>query len=287
MKFVCVGHSTYDTTLPMDEYPTENIKYRLEGHIECGGGPAANGAYLLAKWGMNTAIASVIGNDFYGDQIIKEYEKVGCDTSLLEKHEDHYTTSSYIIANRSNGSRTILSSKDKPIRKLNRELNIDCDVILIDGRFRVRVTKNSNSSKCKLSWKRRIKSTLDTNVNKEEEVELSIKYEEYDNFIFILENVLKMRKVESYERYRTIFTNDDIEISVDEYPFGIALEIENKSDSKNPEDVVRNWVELLGFDINDAYRLSWDDKYSELCKEQGIEHYNFVTFDKPMPKVLD
>lgn len=133
MKFVCVGHSTYDTTLPMDEYPTENIKYRLEGHIECGGGPAANGAYLLAKWGMDTAIASVIGNDFYGDQIIKEYEKVGCDTSLLEKHEDHYTTSSYIIANRSNGSRTILSSKDKPIRKLNRELNIDCDVILIDG----------------------------------------------------------------------------------------------------------------------------------------------------------
>lgn len=133
MKVICVGHSTYDTTLPVDEYPTENVKYRLEKHIECGGGPAANGAFLMAKWGMDVSIASAIGNDFYGDQIIKEYEKVGCDTSLLEKHEDHYTTSSFIIANRSNGSRTILSSKDKPIRKLNNTLDLKCDVILIDG----------------------------------------------------------------------------------------------------------------------------------------------------------
>ncbi len=133
MKVICVGHSTYDTTLPMDQYPTENIKYRIEKHIECGGGPAANGAYLLAKWGMDTAIASIIGNDYYGDQIIKEYQQVGCDTSLLEKRNDHYTSSSYIIANKLNGSRTIITSKDKSIRKLNKSLKIDCDVILIDG----------------------------------------------------------------------------------------------------------------------------------------------------------
>ena len=71
MKVICVGHSTYDTTLPVDEYPTENVKYRLEHHIECGGGPAANGAFLMAKWGMDVSIASAIGNDFYADQIIK------------------------------------------------------------------------------------------------------------------------------------------------------------------------------------------------------------------------
>lgn len=157
----------------------------------------------------------------------------------------------------------------------------------IDGRFRVRVTKNETNSKCKLSWKRRIKSTLSTDVNKEEEVELTIKYDEYENLMFIINNVLKMKSIESYERYRTIFTNDDVEISVDEYPFGIALEIENKSNDKDPEEIVKKWAELLGLNIKDAYRLSWDDKYTELCKEQGIEHYNHVTFDLPMPKVLD
>lgn len=157
----------------------------------------------------------------------------------------------------------------------------------IDGRFRVRVTKSVSNSKCKLSWKRRIKSTLSTDVNKEEEVELTIKSDEYENLMFIINNVLKMKVVESYERYRTIFTNEDIEISVDEYPFGIALEIESKSSDKNPEVVVRKWTELLGLNIKDAYRLSWDDKYTELCKEQGVEHYNHVTFDLPMPKVVD
>ena len=157
----------------------------------------------------------------------------------------------------------------------------------IDGRFRVRVTKSDSNSKCKLSWKRRIKSTLSTDVNKEEEVELTIKSDEYENLMFIINNVLKMKSIESYERYRTIFTNEDVEISVDEYPFGVALEIENKSNDKDPEVIVKKWAELLGLNIKDAYRLSWDDKYTELCKEQGIEHYNHVTFDLPMPKVVD
>ena len=157
----------------------------------------------------------------------------------------------------------------------------------IDGRFRVRVTKSDTNSKCKLSWKRRIKSTLSTDVNKEEEVELTIKYEEYENLMFIINNVLKMKSIESYERYRTIFTNDDVEISVDEYPFGIAVEIENKSIDKDPEEVVKKWAELLDLNIEDAYRLSWDDKYAELCKEQGIKHFNHVTFELPMPKVVD
>lgn len=157
----------------------------------------------------------------------------------------------------------------------------------IDGRFRVRITKNDAISKCKLSWKRRLFSTTQTDINKEEEVELSINYNEYENLMFIIENVLKMRSIESYERFRTIFTNNEVEIAVDEYPFGIAVEIENKSDSEEPQKIVRKWVEKLGMDIKKAYRLSWDDKYSELCKEQKIERYNHVTFDIPMPQVID
>lgn len=157
----------------------------------------------------------------------------------------------------------------------------------IDGRFRVRVTKNDEISKCKVSWKRRIKSTTDTEVNKEEEIELNINYEEYDSLMFIINNVLKMKDIESYERYRTIFSNDEIEIAMDEYPFGIALEIENKSEFGDPEEIVREWVKIIGLDINKAYRLSWDDKYRELCNSQGVKQFNHVTFDLPMPQVID
>ena len=155
----------------------------------------------------------------------------------------------------------------------------------IDGRFRLRISKNTNETKCKLSWKRRLKNTIETEVNKEEEKEVRINSNDIDNFTFIVENVMHFTIVESYERYRTVFENDEVEISIDEYPFGVCLEIENKSTIKNPEDVVKNWVNRIGLDINDAYRLSWDDKYLELCKEQGVEKFNEVTFDRPMPSV--
>lgn len=155
----------------------------------------------------------------------------------------------------------------------------------IDGRFRLRLSKNIEESKCKLSWKRRLPNTTENLVNNEEEKEVRISYEDVDNFIFIIENVMHFKVVDSYERYRTIFTNEDVEISIDEYPFGIALEIENKSSTKNPEEVVMNYASKLKLNIKDSYRLSWDDKYVELCKEQNKKIYNEVTFDKDMPSI--
>ncbi len=155
----------------------------------------------------------------------------------------------------------------------------------IDGRFRLRLSKNIEESKCKLSWKRRLPNTTENLVNKEEEKEVRISYEDVDNFIFIIENVMHFKVVDSYERYRTIFTNEDVEISIDEYPFGIALEIENKSSTKNPEEVVMNYASKLKLNIKDSYRLSWDDKYVELCKKQNKKIYNEVTFDKDMPSI--
>lgn len=159
----------------------------------------------------------------------------------------------------------------------------------IDGRFRVRTSKeiNTNYSKAKISWKKRSEETFDGIVNKEEEVELDFKYDELDNLTFLLENVIKMKKIESYERYRNVFSNKDVEIVVDKYPFGIALEIENKSDEKNPEETIMYWVNKLGLNLNNSFRLSWDDKYTDLCKEQKIEIFKNVTFGLPMPKVID
>lgn len=95
-----------------------------------------------------------------------------------------------------------------------------------------------------------------------------------------------MKLIESYERYRTVYYNEEIEISIDEYPFGIALETESKS-LINPKEIVKKYVDILNLDINKAYRLSWDDKYTELCKEQNIEIFKHVTFDLPMPKIHD
>ena len=155
----------------------------------------------------------------------------------------------------------------------------------IDGRFRVRKTIGDNISKCMITWKRRLKENVKELIHQEEEIEVSINPEEYDKLCSLLEEVIHLSIVESYERYRSIFSNEDIEIVVDEYPFGLCVEIENKSKTKDAEKVIKEWLSKLKLDINEAYRLSWDDKYAELCKEQNKEIYNVVRFDKDMPKI--
>ena len=154
----------------------------------------------------------------------------------------------------------------------------------IDGRFRVRKTVGEDISKCMITWKRRLNNKKEL-IHNEEEIEVSIKVEEYDNLCLLLNNVLHLEKIESYERYRSVFSSEDVEIVVDEYPFGVCIEIENKSKSKNAEDVINEWINKLKFDINKAYKLSWDDKYAELCKLQNKKIESIVRFDKDMPQV--
>ena len=154
----------------------------------------------------------------------------------------------------------------------------------IDGRFRIRETKSDDYYKCMITWKRRLKNN-NSLIHNEEEVEISV--DNHDNLIFLLDNVLHLKLVEEYERYRNLFYNDDVEIVVDEYPFGLALEIENKSKDKDPEKVITEWLNNLKLDINDSYKLSWDDKYEELCTIQNKKKESIVSFDKDMPEVKE
>ena len=89
-----------------------------------------------------------------------------------------------------------------------------------------------------------------------------------DGTLFYPKRKIRLLKTKNRKFLKKLDEND-IEIVLDEYPFGLCIEIENKSKNKNPEEVVKSWVEKIGFDINKAYRLSWDDKYGELCKMQN------------------
>jgi len=133
-KVLCVGQSAYDITLPLDHYPVENLKTRVPFKVECGGGSSSNCAFLLAKWGLDTYFAGIIGNDNYGNNILDEYVMVGIDTKYLQVSNRFYTTSSYIIANTSTGTRTILTSRDKDIKmsKISFDEN-EFDYMIFDG----------------------------------------------------------------------------------------------------------------------------------------------------------
>ncbi len=141
MKGLCIGHASYDITIPVENFPKENSKNRVGTTIECGGGPACNAAYLLAKWGMDISFAGVVGADFYGDKVEAELKSIGMDITYLEKQAGKKTTTSYVIATTSTGKRTILTSRDQELHYSGKEIPLTPDVILVDGE-ELEVSKN-------------------------------------------------------------------------------------------------------------------------------------------------
>ena len=133
MKVLCIGHSSWDITVPVDDYPTENVKYRFNEKYAAGGGPAGNAAYLLGKWGVDTVIATSIGSDDYGTKIKKEFQSVNVNTDYVETSYEKDTSFSFILVNKKNGSRTVfnVTSEHLPLKKLTYEFAPD--IILTDG----------------------------------------------------------------------------------------------------------------------------------------------------------
>lgn len=133
MSIVCVGQCAYDITFPIEEELKENQKYRIYHKFECIGAPAANASILCAMWGEDTTLISRIGTDVYGKEIKKTLESFRVSTKYIYEDRDFATPISAIIANASNGYRTIFNcpgiQKELPFQYP--EENVE--VILVDG----------------------------------------------------------------------------------------------------------------------------------------------------------
>lgn len=133
MKVLCIGQATYDITLPVDKYPIENKKVKTTQKVECGGGSASNVAYLLSKWGIETYFAGAIGEDYYGQKVLKEKSDIGINTKYLQINSKIQTPSSYIINNQENGSRTIITNRNNSTEMTDVEITENFDIIFLDG----------------------------------------------------------------------------------------------------------------------------------------------------------
>jgi sugar/nucleoside kinase (ribokinase family) len=111
VEVLAIGTASYDLSIFVDGFPRENSKLEIPEMLEGGGGPAANAAYLLSRWGVKCAFAGVLGNDMYGQRIAAEFEAAGTDFSLVEVREGHPTPLSVVLVNTLNGSRTIVNRK--------------------------------------------------------------------------------------------------------------------------------------------------------------------------------
>ena len=134
MKAICIGQATYDITLPVDKFPTENGKMKINKKIECGGGSASNAAYLLSSWGCDVYFSGVVGKDYYGSMILDEFDKVGVNKKYIQIKNDFDTPSSYIISNYNTSDRSIITVRNKSMNFID-DISIDdkFDVIYLDG----------------------------------------------------------------------------------------------------------------------------------------------------------
>ena len=133
MKILCLGHLTYDITMPVTNFPIENTKTKITNKNEGVGGPATIAAFLLSKWGLDVSMAGIIGNDHYGNVVKKELSLNRINTDYLHTSDNYETSVSVNIANGENGSRTLIVYDNKNEEMPDFELDFTPDIILIDG----------------------------------------------------------------------------------------------------------------------------------------------------------
>ena len=132
-KILCIGNAAYDITLPVADFPIQNTKSRVSNKISCGGGPAANAAYLLGKWGMDVYFLGIVGNDLYGAKIKEELKSANVNIDYLQTHSTFETTLGIVIANTRNGTRTVLSYRNPDLYMDDIDIDFVPDLILLDG----------------------------------------------------------------------------------------------------------------------------------------------------------
>ncbi|TFG81457.1 MAG: carbohydrate kinase [Erysipelotrichales bacterium] len=108
MRILCVGQSTLDISLPLDQEIKENEKFRVYDKLESPGGPATTASILLARWDEDVTLYSRLGQDMYGKNISDfllsaKVKHVSIPCTRFE------TPISIILTNKGNGNRTIFN----------------------------------------------------------------------------------------------------------------------------------------------------------------------------------
>lgn len=133
LKAICLGRICYDINLVVDRMPQEGSTTEFFEKQGCGGGAAANIGYCLAKWGINTAVSGVIGNDVNGSRVRKEFETMHIDTRYIEPSYDNDTAISTVVINKSTKTHTIYNISDKYVGLKKCDFDFLPDLICVDG----------------------------------------------------------------------------------------------------------------------------------------------------------
>lgn len=150
-----------------------------------------------------------------------------------------------------------------------------------DARLRLRtkiIDIDDQEKSFELTYKKRL--TIENGIKKESELSYNFNSLQSSENLLDLFKIIGLKEKDSYERMRKTFQNDEVKLTIDEFPFGYIVEIEGD------EEMVSKYDNKLNMDSFIQYELSCDDVYYELCKKKGIKPKTTILFeDKDMPKL--
>jgi adenylate cyclase class 2 len=111
-----------------------------------------------------------------------------------------------------------------------------------------------------------------------EEIELTV--EDFDRMALIFER-LGLAAVQTYEKYRETFHWGEVEVVLDEMPFGSFVELEGPSD-----DALRAAADALGLDWSRRVLANYL-ALMELCRRTFDLPFNDLTFDNFAGRPVD
>ncbi len=136
---IAIGSATRDVLIGAEEFKITKSADFSTGEAMClpfgskieikkivltSGGGSTNAAVTFARQGLRTACIGVVGQDFNGDDVIKELAGEGIETGYFQKHNDGMTAYSVILVHDS-GERTILSHKGEGQHFNASQVNLD------------------------------------------------------------------------------------------------------------------------------------------------------------------
>ena len=131
---LCLGYACYDLVFSVDHHPSVDEKMVASNFIECGGGPAANAAVMVAKLGLKSAFSGYLGDDNQGESHYQEFKKYDVDTQLIIRGIAP-TPISTVLA-KPNGERALVNYKGetKPLPEGTIDFSkTNAKVVLFDG----------------------------------------------------------------------------------------------------------------------------------------------------------
>lgn len=137
MTVTGVGQCCWDYLALAESYPAADSKAEVHAWTEQGGGPVATALVALARLGIRTRFAGVVGDDPLGDQIRASLVAEGVETAGLVTRAGALSQRAFIVVEPAAGSRTIFWQRPTGMPLMPAEIPggflAGSDFLLLDG----------------------------------------------------------------------------------------------------------------------------------------------------------